>query len=431
MIEKIIIGRDPADLKDYGESGTAYIAKHVVGSGEQLHLTNPVFMDVARPHIVLVCGKRGTGKSYSAGIIAEEISLLPPEVRNNLAVLIFDTMGIYWSMKMANERDRDLLKIWGLKPRAVKANLLVPKAHMASYETVGVTVDAPLTLPCGELSAEDWTIAFGFSPIDEHGIAIERAIKILNKRYGKLFGVEDISRAIGEDKRVNPAVRDALLNRFGAAQDWGVFEKRGTPLSEFFAPGAITIVDVSHYSGANSGWSVRGMLVGLLCRQIYQERLVSRKAEEFEVMTGERKKTIPMVWVMIDEAHMFLPNEGSTAASEPLLTLVKQGREPGVSLLFITQRPNKLHEDALAQADLVISHRVTARADVAALQSIMQTYMLSDIQESLNSLPKTKGAVLILDDSSERIFTANMRPRFSWHAGGSPIAIKKKTMFEE
>ena len=158
--------------------------------------------------------------------------------------------------------------------------------------------------------------------------------------------------------------------------------------------------------------------------------MVSRKAEELEIITGEKKETIPLVWIMIDEAHQFLPSRGVTAATEPLLTLIRQGRQPGISLVLITQRPNKLHEDALSQADLIISHRVTSKADIEALRSVMQTYMLEDIQDYINSLPKQKGSAIVLDDNSERILTLQVRPRLSWHAGGSPVAIKEKGLFD-
>ena len=189
------------------------------------------------------------------------------------------------------------------------------------------------------------------------------------------------------------------------------------------------MIDVSHYMRVTGGWSVRSLLVGLLSRRIFMERLMSRKSEEFETMTGEKKKKIPMVWLMIDEAHQFVPSDKETAASDPLLTLIKEGREPGISVLLITQRPGKLHEDALAQADLIISHRLTSRSDLEALRSIMQTYMLEDIQDYINGLPRNKGSAIILDDNSERIFAVQIRPRLSWHAGGSPSAIKEKSVF--
>jgi hypothetical protein len=167
------------------------------------------------------------------------------------------------------------------------------------------------------------------------------------------------------------------------------------------------------------------MLVGLLCRKLFHARLMARKSEELGVITGESRITMPMVWVMIDEAHQFLSSKRRTAATEPLLTMVNQGREPGISLLFITQRPNKLHEDALAQADIIIAHRLTAKADLEALRGIMQNYVMEDIEEYINTLPRQKGTAIVLDDNSERIYTLQARPRKTWHAGGSPLAIKE------
>ncbi len=432
MVEKIVIGKDWKDLKKFGEKGTAYIGKHVVGKGEESHLTNPIQMDLTRPHIVLVCGKRGTGKSYSAGVVAEEIYKLPDEIRMNLSVLMIDTMGIYWSMKLPNEKDIEMLKEWGLKPEGLaNAKVLVPKGHVREYKEAGITVDHPFTLSVGELTAEDWITTFGFSMIDEHGIMIERVMENLKEKYGSKYSISDIIMEMEKDKRTEQKVKDALVNRFLAAKSWGLFEKEGTKVEDLLKPGTISILDVSHYMRVSESWSIRAMLVALLSRKIFSHRLKARKAEEYGQVTGQARKTIPMVWMMVDEMHQFIPNEGSTAATGPVLTLIKEGREPGISLLMITQRPDKLHEDALSQADLVISHRLTSKADIEALRSIMQTYMLEDIQDYLNDLPRTKGSAIILDDNSERIYQAQIRPRFSWHAGGSPIIIKEKSLIGE
>lgn len=436
LLENVVVGRDQEDLAKLGDKGTAFIGMHIVGEGEESKLTNAVLMDVVKPHVVLVVGKRGTGKSYSAAVIGEEMSLLPKEIKENLSVLMIDTMGIFWSMKNPNEKGRSLLRDWKrpgdkktLEPLGMGAKLFVPKAYIKTYKDSGVEVDYPLTLPCGELSAADWIVTFGFTSIDSHGIAIERAIKAAKSKYGVSYDITDIIRMVEADKRAEQNVKEALVNRFEAAQEWGIFEKEGTPISNLFQPGVVSVIDVSHYMRVAGGWSVRSLLVGLLSRRIFMERLTSRKAEEFETMTGEKRKKVPMVWVMIDEAHQFVPNTGETAASDPLLTLVKEGREPGISVLLITQRPGKLHEDVLAQSDLIISHRLTSRSDLEALRGIMQTYMLEDIQDYINSLPRNKGSAIILDDNSERIFTVQIRPRLSWHAGGSPSAIKEQTAF--
>jgi len=428
MVEKIIVGKDWKDLKKFGERGTAFIGRHIVGKGDESHLTNPILMDITRPHIVLICGKRGTGKSYSAGVVAEEIYKLPDDLRRNLAVVLIDTMGIYWSMKLPNEKEIDMLKEWGIKPEGMNAKLFVPKGYMAEYKETGIAVDAPFTISVSELTAEDWAVTFGFSMIDEHGILLEKIMEDLVERFGDKFSLQDIIDAIDKDKTTEKKVKDALANRFIAAESWGLFEEQGTRIDDFLKPGVISILDVSHYMRVSESWSIRSMVVGLISRKIFEQRLMSRKAEEYGQITGQIKKTLPMVWMIIDEAHQFVPNGETTAATGPLLTLIKEGREPGISVLLITQRPNKLHEDALSQADIIISHRLTSKADIEALRSIMQTYMLEDIQDYLNDLPKTKGSAILLDDNSERIYQIQIRPRFSWHAGGSPIIIKEKSL---
>ena len=94
--------------------------------GQYTSLSNKIFMDVERSHVVLVAGKRGSGKSYTLGVIAEELANLPKEVSSNIGSLIFDTMGIYWTMKYSNEKDKDLLREWELKPEKTPARVFVP-----------------------------------------------------------------------------------------------------------------------------------------------------------------------------------------------------------------------------------------------------------------------------------------------------------------
>ena len=429
-MQKIIVGRDKNDLKEFGERGTIFIGRHIVGEGEEAHLTNPIHMDVIRPHILLVCGKRGSGKSYTAGVIAEEMCLLPEEIRKNLSVIMVDTMGIYWSMKKPNEKEKEILQEWNLKPKNIEnINFFIPKAYVKEYQNAGIDFDYPFTLPCSELTAMDWIITFGFSPVDEHGIVIERVINKL-KDSGINYSIQDIIEEIKQDKKANQKVKDLLTGMFNVAEEWGVFEREGTPIEEFLKPGGISVIDISHYLRSSSGWSVRTIIIGLLARRLFQARLMARKSEEVETITGEERKKLPMLWLVIDEAHQFIPTKGLTAASQPILTLIKEGREPGVSLVLITQIPNKLHPDALSQSDIVIAHRLTAEADIKALRSIMQTYMHEDILTYINNLPRKKGTAIILDDNSEKVYTVQIRPRLTWHAGGSPAAIKKKGLFD-
>ena len=62
MPYNLIVGRNAADKKAFGERGLAFIGKSYVKMGQYTSLSNPIFLDVARTHVVLVAGKRGSGK---------------------------------------------------------------------------------------------------------------------------------------------------------------------------------------------------------------------------------------------------------------------------------------------------------------------------------------------------------------------------------
>ncbi|MEJ2267507.1 MAG: DUF87 domain-containing protein [Nanoarchaeota archaeon] len=116
MAYDIIIGRGESDKKAFGDKGLIFVGKGYVKMGQYTSLSNKIYLDVARSHVILVAGKRGSGKSYTLGVITEALSNLPQEVSQNISSLIFDTMGIYWTMKFQNEKDKELLHDWDLKP---------------------------------------------------------------------------------------------------------------------------------------------------------------------------------------------------------------------------------------------------------------------------------------------------------------------------
>ena len=141
MPYNIIIGRNKSDRERFGKEGLINIGKTYVHMGQTSSLTNPILMDVARSHVVLIAGKRGSGKSYTMAVIAEEMSILPKEVGQNIAPLIFDTMGIFWTMSHPNNKEKDLLKSWGLKPKKIPVRIFVPIGFADSYKKMGIPVD--------------------------------------------------------------------------------------------------------------------------------------------------------------------------------------------------------------------------------------------------------------------------------------------------
>ncbi|MFB6204185.1 MAG: ATP-binding protein [Candidatus Nanohaloarchaea archaeon] len=412
---KISVGRDKEDREEHGLKGTGVIGKHLVGENEEAHKANPIYFDLARPHVMGIFGKRGTGKSYSMGTIAEELQ--NADVSQNLSTIMIDSMGIYWSMTRPNERAAGMLEEWDMKPEAFDAQVYIPQGEVQEFEKKEMPYDDTFTINPGELVARDWAMAFDIELNSKRGILLERVISTLKEKFGTDYDVDMIMEGLEKFDFEEETVK-GLENRFMNAKEWGIFGDESS-LDQFTTRGELSVVDVSMYDEL-----VRGLIVGILAKRILRQRMEARRMEELNEMQGLEENEMPIVWMLIDEAHEFLPNKGETPASDPLLEWVKIGREPGVSLALATQQPAKLHPNALSQCDVLLSHRLTAKQDIDALGEIMQTYMRYDLEHYIDSLPDRAGTGLILDDNSERVYPVQMRPRKSWHAGGTPDAFE-------
>ena len=418
MAYEIIIGRNKEDLAVFGKEGTIYIGKQYVQMGQTVSLSNKVFLDVNRPHVIMVAGKRGSGKSYFLSVIAEEMVKLKQEIKQNLSFLFFDTMGIFWTMRFPNVRQEDLLEKWEMAPEKFDINIFTPKGFFNEYKNKGISNNSFL-IRTSELDSSDWANVFNLSMTDPEGILISRILEDLHEDYS----IQDIIKAIQLYEKAEQKTRDNLENRFLAADKWGLFDRYGTELNDLIKAGEVSIVDISCYADVN----IKALVIGLVSKKMLNERISSRKYEELQEIQGitGKENEMPLVWILIDESHNFLPREGKTPATDSLIQILREGRQPGISLVLATQQPGEIHKDVLTQSDVVISHRLTAKADIEALNSMMQSYHVADLQRYLNELPGLRGSAIVLDDNSERIYPIRVHPKRSWHGGEAPRAIKE------
>jgi uncharacterized protein len=429
----IIIGRNKEDKIKFKDKGLIYIGKGYVQMGNYTSLSNKIWLDVSRSHVVLIAGKRGSGKSYTIGVLAEELSNLPQEVKENIAPLIFDTMGIFWTMKYKNEKEIPLLEEWGLKTKELPSTVWTPYGYFEEYEKRGIPVDKKFALAASELDIEDWISIFELSMIEPVSVLIQKIIAEL-KEIGN-FDIEDIIERLKQET-TNEKNKESAVALFVAAKSWKVFAPRGvsgTKINELIKAGTTSILDLSVYP-STAVFNVRGLIIGLISKKLFEERMLSRKKEEIDSIqygldTTDEKKETPLVWIFLDEAHEFLPINKKTPATNSLLQLLREGRQPGISLVLATQQPGVIHRDVMTQSDVVISHRLTNKKDMEALNEIMQSYYYESIQKSMNNLPDLSGSALVLDDNSERLYPIRVRPRFTWHGGETPTAIKEKRAF--
>ena len=99
-------------------------------------------------------------------------------------------------------------------------------------------------------------------------------------------------------------VRNSAKALFDAADSWGVFsEEKGTKISEIISPGESTVIDLSMYSSLGT-FNVRALIIGLVSRRLFEERMIARKNEEIEAIqhgTGSivSGREVPIVWIFI------------------------------------------------------------------------------------------------------------------------------------
>lgn len=439
MVFDVIIGRSKKDVEKYGKEGTLLIGKQYIQMGQTMSLSNPVYMDVAGSHVVFIVGKRGSGKSYTMGAIAEGLADLPKEIKQNLSILLLDTMGIYWTMKYPNYQDAALLKNWNMEAKPLDVKIYTPTGFFKQYRETGIPTDFPFSIRPFDVNPLDWCTAFSINPNSAEGVLITKIVQHLNE-VGTSYSLDHLIELVKKDNESDKIVKSIIVNQFEKAQGWQIFSETGTALKDLVAGGQVTVLDVSPYATMASGWEIKALVVGLICRTLFNQRMLARKTEEFKTVdaamhyfTKETEEQLkePLVWLALDEAHELLPKEGKTAATDALITILREGRQPGISLILASQQPGKIHTDVMTQSDTVISHRLTAQMDVEALQQLTQSYMRHGLEQEINMLPRVTGAAVVFDDANERVFPVQMRPRFTWHGGGSPLAIPERRDYIE
>ncbi len=394
-----------------------------------------VKLDSASPHVLFVCGARGSGKSYTLGVLAEEIS----QKNSDIAAVIIDPIGIFWSMKYPNQEDEELelLKKWDMKTEGMEnVNVLVPTGYTKNVPPE--TFDNSFSFQPNSLTTDDWCLTFGIDRYNPQGLLLERAIEKVKtgftRRLGdkegggsrdvqpnRNFSIEDLVECINHDKELlskkkgfKGSTRRALTSRLNTAKDWGIFG-REKKLSDIIRRGNISVFDIS-FLPQNIG----SLVLGMLARKILSARKAAAREEAIKDLRGkkgERTESIPPTWLMIDEAHSFAPSSGKTAATDPLVEYVKQGRRPGLSAVLSTQQPSALNSKIISQLDILLSHRLSFENDIKEVWKRMPTSLPNEVKDpdSLKKLPE--GTAIAADKEVSQAFFVSIRPRKSQHEG--------------
>ncbi|MFC6615557.1 ATP-binding protein [Halopenitus salinus] len=322
----------------------------------------PVAIDAENPHAGVLVGKRGTGKSYTLGVIAEELARV-----EGVSPIVLDPMGVFAGL-----------------------------GELPGGRVIDARID-PATL-----SPDVWPELLGLDPTGAAGSLLWRTVERRQNGCGALATAsEDDPTSIAgilaeiETADAPDPVKRAASNHLRLADAWGIFDPAAPTMGELTGAEA-TVIDCRSLTPA-----AMAAVGHVIARGLYDYRI--------------ERGTGPLPWLLVDEAHAFLEGIGEPA----FRTLFTRGRTPGVSLVCATQRPSALPDVAVSQADLVIAHRLTAERDVDALRDAQPAYLGEDLGRVL---PSGTGEALVVDDRTESAHVVRVRERRTPHGGDSPTA---------
>ncbi len=425
---KIYIGRKKSIHKEYGEEGTLFLGEII----EEERKGTKVYMDGLAPHVVFICGSRGSGKSYTLGVIVEELVKKNP----NVGIVVVDPIGVFWSMKYPNKEKREieLLEQWGLEPEGLKnVKVFIPYGY--KNEVPKETYDALFSIRVSELTVDDWCLTFGIERFSPSGLLLDT---VLAKLKDRLYDIQEMIDIINNDpdilsrsKGFKGDTRRAIISRLEAAKSWGVLSREGTRLSELSKEGQITVIDISFLEE-----NVAALIIGILARKILDARKkITRRitmGEYSESLDEFLDEEIPPTWLFIDEAHTLIPSGSKTAASDALVEYVKQGRRPGCSLVFATQQPGAIDTKVLSQLDILISHKLTFEEDLKTVFKRMPTLVPKEYENPkfLRTIPIGVALVGDRSENTSRAFLMKIRPRITQHEGRE-VLVDERTQIKE
>ncbi|MGI6739979.1 MAG: ATP-binding protein [Brevefilum sp.] len=375
-----------------------------------------VKIDATKSQRMLVCGKTGTGKSYTLGVCIEELHKL-----GDVISLILDPQGIFWTMAQKNSNPFEADKLWqyNLSPQEFPINLMVPgnpverfgdEEIVVELNSRGIEVQSILINP-SDLTPEMWIDLFNLDINELQGILLHKAVSNCMRSHGKDFLIDDINAEVLRLRGLD-TTKEAVERKLDMARDWQIFSNtRYCEIWEILHTDKINILDLSVI--AQGRYGLRNMVVAVLANFIFRKRTIARRREALGLPSDTKK-----VWLVVDEAHNFCPAGKSTLSKEILIRWAKEGRQPGLSLLVASQQPSAIDREILTQCGIRIVHRITSLDDFRAINALSQDFLEGGLSSQIKRLTHP-GQALLIDDEKEIVISTQIRPRQSLHGGGS------------
>jgi DNA helicase HerA-like ATPase len=337
-----------------------------------------------RRHLAILA-QTGAGKSYTAGCILEEL------LRKGATVVLIDPHADYTLLSRRKDGTKfsDRISIFKTPQSTGRYDegKIGKKINYYEVKFSDLSVDEICKI-CG--ISEKWTNIISI---------IQASINDLSEDYT----LEDLINKLEEKaKKPDPTALKALnyIKRIGSLK---VFGSVTTDINKLLKPKHISVIDLSGLDDRVSNYITFKIL-----SSIYEE--VESQSFKYPV------------FIFIEEAHRFVPNNGNTLSKNIIKKIAAEGRKFGIFLVLITQRPYKIDQDALSQCNSQIIMRITNPEDQKAIKTSSERIS----EDLLNDLPGLNvGEAVIIGEVTKTPVMVKIRQRET-EEGGSDVDIVNK-----
>jgi hypothetical protein len=270
-----------------------------------------------------LCGQSGSGKTYSLGVLLEQIMM-----HTSLRVVVLDP-------------NSDYVRLGEPSPEASDESV---QRYQAARESVavrsGTDDETGIRVRLRDLSPAHQAALLRLDPVAD------------SAEYAELLAlVEDENLRRLEDLARSPAETLKLRAHNLGVDAWGIWPgPEGQSLSE----------ELENPAGA------RCLVVDVGSLPSREEQVLAAGAV-LERLWRQRARREPVA-IVIDEAHNICPAEPddqlTALATEDAIRIASEGRKFGLYLIVVTQRPQKVHENVTSQCDNLVLMRMNSIADL-------------------------------------------------------------------
>lgn len=357
----------------------------------------PVYLSLKgfRRHLAIIA-QTGAGKSYSAGVLIEEL------IKKGATIIVLDPHADYVYLSLTSE---------GARHEFSDRVTVFRNPASTSKDAKKVGDVSPFEISFSDLQYEELCDVAG---VPDNARNIREAIRqALEQLKEKMYTPEDLL-----DKLDNPtwAVKDDGRpdkewqgHAHGGAKyirslmRLKVFGTTSTKINSLLKPSHVSIVDLSGLEDRAMNYIASKILQG-----VYQ----SAADETYEFP----------IFVILEEAHKFIPPGYATYASTMVNKIAAEGRKFGVFLCLITQRPSKIDPDSLSQCNSQLIMKLTNPDDQRAVE-LSSERLSEDLLDDLPGL--NPGECVVVGEVTRAPVMVKVRHRLT-KEGGADVDIVRK-----